>query len=147
MNLWPPAEKFFDEIMNDLSNTYEIIDFKDFEIEDRDQFESVIRQIYVVDGAREESIRLKVNRFTDQIREDGYIQRRIAFDIPTPNFRPRGSDGKPICTQTEDLKKKYRTSYKDKVENYVYDVIIHIGDNFKQTCELEKLFSTLKESN
>ena len=147
MNLWPPAEEFFDEIMNDLSVTYNIIDFEDLEIKDREQFESVIRQIYVIDGAREESILLKINRFTNQVRENGYIQRKIAFDIPEPNFRPRGSDGKPICTQTEELKKKYRTKYKDSIKNYVYDVIIHIGDNFKQTCELEQLFLTLKKSS
>ena len=146
MNLWPPAEEFFEEITNDLSKTYEIIDIKDFEIKDKQKFESVIRNIYVIDGAREESILLKINRFANQIRENGYIQRRIAFDKPKPIFRPRGSDGKPICIQTEDLKKKYRTGYKHKIVNYVYDVIIHIGDNFKQTCELEQLFSKLKES-
>ena len=142
MNLWPPAEKFFDEITKDLSKSYDIIDIKDFEIKDKDEFKSVIRKIYLIDGAREETIKLKIDRFANQVRENGYIQRRIAFEIPKPNFRPRG-DGKPICIQTEELKKKYRSGYKDKIHNYVYDVIIHIGDNFKQTCELEHLFSKL----
>ena len=41
------------------------------------------------------------------------------------------------------MSRKYRGGYKDKINNYVYDVIIHIGDNFKQTCELEHLFSKL----
>jgi hypothetical protein len=143
MNLWPPAVHLFEEITTELSQQFKILNVSDYIFKEKSVFEYVVREIYKIDEARglnpkKASVNDKVDRF---INDNNYIIRCIQFDIPTPNFRPRFSDGKPIATQTEKLKKHYRKKYKSRIENYVPDIIIHIGDNEVQTIQLTELLN------
>jgi|ETNmetMinimDraft_4_1059912.scaffolds.fasta_scaffold01777_12 hypothetical protein len=151
LNLWPPAVHLFEEITTEFSQQFKILNVSDYRFKDKSVFEYVVREIYKIDGAREAGVNIKVDRFTNlhykkaerfnHYNNDDYTIRCIQFDIPTPNFRPRGSDGKPIATQTEELKKHYRGKYKSRIENYVHDIIIHIGDNEVQTKQLTELLN------
>lgn len=151
INLWPPAIDFFQEILEELSLEYEILKYTDYNFTNKEDFEEFVREIYKIDGAVERSINRKIDFFTDlhhrkvkrfdNYNSDNYIIRCIHFDIPNPVFRPRGSDGKPISIETEAIKKYYRNKYSGKIENYIYDIIIHIGDNDIQT---EKILTLLE---
>ena len=154
LNLWPPSQHVFEEITTELAVNFKLLDVSDYEFSNKDNFEHLVREIYKIDGAKEEGVNIKVDRFTNlhhkkvarfkNFNKDTYTLRCIQFDIPNPKFRPRGSDGKPISTETEAIKKHYRHKYKGRIPNYIWDIIIHIGDNEVQTEKLMKLFGEHK---
>ena len=64
--------------------------------------------------------------------------RIIKIEILEPNFRHKDNNHL-ISKVVEELKEEIRTKYKSKVDNYFYDIIIHIGDNYSHTQQSEKL--------
>jgi hypothetical protein len=82
MNLWPPAIDFFEDILEELSSEYEILEYTDYNFTNKEDFEEFVREIYKIDGAVESSINRKIDFFTDLHhrkvkRFDNYIQFKV----------------------------------------------------------------------
>jgi hypothetical protein len=46
-----------------------------------------------------------------------------------------------LSIRGEQIKRIIRNAYKNKIDNYHHDIIIHIGDNYYQNYFIKKLFS------
>lgn len=65
------------------------------------------------------------------------------IEIINPSFRKKELNNHNISQTVEKIKAKYRDKYCNKVNNYFYDIIIHIGDNYSHIKEIGKVLDNL----
>ncbi|ELV04618.1 Fe-S oxidoreductase, partial [Brachyspira hampsonii 30599] len=53
-------------------------------------------------------------------------------------YRKKDINNHDISTKVERIKKLVRDEFKDKIDGYFHDVIIHIGDNFEHNRIINK---------
>ncbi|MBW5381640.1 hypothetical protein, partial [Brachyspira hampsonii] len=66
------------------------------------------------------------------------IVKVIWIEIPFPKYRKKDINNHDISTKVERIKKLVRDEFKDKIDGYFHDVIIHIGDNFEHNRIINK---------
>lgn len=149
--LWPTVYQYYDEIMNQLKRIWEIIEFKDVILKG-ETFERAVNGIYFVDDINGERIKEKILH----VRNTNDMPLRIIrARIESPRFRLKKDNGHTLLIQGEKIKKIIRNIYKNKIDNYYFDYIIHTADNFYQSehilslffchINLDKYFSLIKE--
>ena len=133
--LWPPVQKYFGEIESSIKEKYNILDNYNISFKDKSSFKDFVFGIYESDDIDDWKIEKKLtgfNNFDLSIRV-------IEVEITNPRFRRKGLNNHDISQEVESIKKEYRTKYKDKVDDYFYDIIMHIGDNYHHTREIAKV--------
>lgn len=133
--LWPPVIQYFDEITEKLKLLYEVRDVCDYNFSE-ETFQKAVQGIYCIDDIEDWKIEKKIQGMHPY---DKTI-RIIELAIYSPGFRLKKGNNKTISTEGEKLKRLVRNCYKDKVDNYFYDVIIHTGDNYLQSGHIVNLF-------
>jgi len=90
--------------------------------------------LYKIDDIKDWKVDLKIKGMS------GYSKdiRVIKIEILEPKFRKK-ENGQLISEEVETLKKQIRESYKEKIDNYFHDIIIHIGDNYSHTKQSQNL--------
>lgn len=135
--LWPPVKKYFKDILNEVSSEYEIC--HDCELDLQENFEKIVREIYKIDDIDRWKVELKINYLKDYSNSIYFI----LIKIPNIHFREKNKTAAPISTEVEVLKNKIRDSYKHKIDDYYYDIIIHMGDNYDQNKKMIKILEEL----
>ena len=135
VTLWPPAQKYFDEIASELSDEYNILSIQDYTFENEHEFNSTIRGQYAVDDIESWKIEKKLQYMKSYNKKI----RMLTLDIGDPKFRSKAKNNKPISIKVEEIKKKYRPKYSKKIDNYFYDIIMHIGDNYEHSDHMIKV--------
>lgn len=137
VTLWPPVSPWFNEISKKLSK---------FTVKWEQSLHlgkslpDFVRQVYSVDDIEKWKVELKINA----MREFEPKVHLLALDIPSDHFKLK-KDAHAYQSKTAvSLKKWIRKSYRDKISNYFYDKIVHIGDNHEHN---RKIFELLKEHN
>lgn len=129
--LWSPAAPYFDEIIERLSLVCEIIDFHDF-VFDEFNYAQMVRKIYSVDDIEKWKIEKKLEHMHPDEQSGAWPMRVVRLKMDKPRFRRKGSTQNTLSMEGEDLKRMMRNGFKEKVDDYFYDTIIHIGDNYRQ---------------
>lgn len=132
--LWPLIKDYFEEITRDISFEFKIISISDYAFDNNFEFSAVVKGLYACDDVADWKVQKKI-QFTNA-NTNGKKIRMICIEIDNPKFRTKKILGKPISTVVEKIKKKYRGKYKKKVENYYYDIILHIGDNYEHSMHM-----------
>ena len=130
--LWPPVSKYFDEIEKFIKQKHTVYLSTDYK--DITEFNTYIKALYKIDDIKDWKVNLKIkgmSAYTKDIRV-------IKIEIPEPKFRKK-ENGQLISEEVETLKKQIRESYKEKIDNYFHDIIIHIGDNYSHTKQSKNL--------
>lgn len=130
--IWPPAYKFADEILQDIMNTGQVIKHEDIVIPS-DKIEEFMKDIYKTDDVEEWHINEKFQRIKD---EKEMKIRIVWFFFEFPEFRIKRF-GHTISETGIRFKLYIRNKYKDKIVNYVHDIIIHTTDNYEQSRRVE----------
>ncbi len=130
--LWPPVFDFFDDIERLISKEYSIIEKNDYS--NMKNFNEYVRNLYKIDDIKRWKVDIKINYMNMYAKNI----RVIKINIPEPDFRKK-SNGKYISRRVEDLKYKIRKEYSKKIDNYFYDVIVHIGDNYIHSSKTTNL--------
>jgi len=148
--IWPSAIQYSDEILKEISQRYEINGYVDYDFP-KEIFEQFVRGIYHIDNIAKWKVETKIQHF---IKTNNYRIRMLDIGIPLPDFRIKGS-GTTISQVGEKLKKDIRNKYKEKIDNYFYDIVFHTADNFYQSeymdalvkpvFSLQELFEDIKE--
>lgn len=138
--LWPPVESLFEVITQDISLKYKILETVDFELVS--DIENFVYDIYSTDDVEKDKIDYKINH----IKYKNNKIRMIKVNIGNPKFRKKEKTNTDISVKIENLKEHIRSTYKEKIDNYVYDNIIHISDNFHQTSEINRLIKRYESS-
>lgn len=137
--LWGAAYEFFEQIKQDISKDFEVLQTHKLEF-DTESYKEFGRLLYKVDDISKERIEKKFSEMK------GPKTMSILFIHKwDPSFRNKTQfPDKLICIETEDLKKKIRKKYKNLIDNYYYDNIIHVGDNFEHTLYIKYLIKLNK---
>lgn len=133
--LWPPAEPFFDEIREWLKENYNVKWEKRLKLENN--FADFTREIYAIDDIDEWKVELKINAMKK------YNPNVLAFavEIPKPDFVAKKLVQASFSQEGADLKAKVRNKYKNLINNYIYDIICHTGDNYEHNKEVFRIIN------
>lgn len=123
--LWPPAKSLFDDILTDVRAQQKVISTSNLKFTP-DNFDQFVKNIYEMDDIAD----WKVERKLWRMHQDELNVRVIEIEIPQPKYRIKNANKDAVISATvEGIKKELRNKYKGKVDNYIYDVLLHIGDN------------------
>lgn len=143
--IWPPAMKWADEIIEDVrlynSKEIEVFNIKDYILEKGD-FVHIFRGLYHTDILDENGMNDKIKLIENCMPEkDGEWPIRVfQLHIVNPQI---AINPKNFSTQSQlvmRIKKTFRERYALKIQNYQYDVIMHISDNYLQSKFCRILF-------
>ncbi len=137
--LWHPAAPFFDEITEKLKLFGEVVEVKDFQLSEWD-YRFYTRGVYAVDDIAKWKIEKKLDYMT-AIPSAAYKMRMVALRLESPDFRLKATNNNTLSKKCEIIKKVIRTYYKERIDNYMHDIILHIGDNFFQNHHIYRLFT------
>ena len=130
--LWPPVSQYFDEIEKFIMEKYTVYSSKNYK--DIPEFNTYIKDLYKIDDIKDWKVDLKMKGMSAYPKDI----RVIKIEILEPKFRQK-ANGQLISSEVEILKKKIRESYKEKIDNYFHDIIVHIGDNYSHTKQSKNL--------
>ena len=136
--LWAPVHEYFDEITEKLRIFGETAEIRDFAYSE-DEYAFYTRGIYHVDDIEKWKIEKKID-YMHKSSPDCHLMRMVALYLEEPKFRLKAKTNNTLSVQCELIKKLIREAYKDKVKNYYHDIIIHIGDNYRQNRHIYRLF-------
>jgi hypothetical protein len=132
--LWSVAKDYFDMMTFELASAFKIHSVKDFYF--NENYEAFIRKIYEPDSIADWKITKKLDRLSTYPK----IARLIQIEIPDPAYRVK-SDGNPISTVTEEIKRVFRQKYAFlKAHQDKPDVIIHMGDTHEHSNFITGVF-------
>ena len=140
--IWGPTKKYTDEILEYINNRYPVLHYYNYTFNNNTDFSDSVLDIYTTDDIALEKVKnVKIKNMINHSLSYTYFK----FYIENPNFRKK-TNGNTISKVVESLKKKIREEYKTKINNYVYDIIIHITDNHKQTNAIEQIMNKYKKN-
>lgn len=131
--IWPSAFKYADEIVLDIKQKTYVEKYIDILI-NNDELKKFIQDIYETDDVEQWQIEQKNQRM--KLEKEKRI-RIIWFHFESPEFRIKRF-GHTISEAGIKLKLEVRNKYKEKIENYIHDIIIHTTDNYEQSERVEK---------
>jgi len=127
--LWPPVREEFDEITEKLRLLYPIDEYKNIIFTD-ETFESAVKEIYAIDDIDEWKINKKIRRMEKESKKEIRLL-KIRMDVP--GYRLKTLNNNTLSVAGEEIKKMFRNCYKNSVNDYFHDIIIHTGDNYQQS--------------
>jgi hypothetical protein len=141
--LWGPVSDYFDEITEKLSSKYKVVFFKDYEFDDEEDFYELLKRLYSWEAIGQNIIKDKFEYLTKHPR----VIRFFTLLIDDPAFKFSESRKAVFSSAVKDMKEEYRRIYSKRIENYIRDVVLHIGDNFQHNRHILSVFKDIPKSN
>lgn len=136
--LWPGLREHFDDVESIIRSRVDVIQTDEYELENG--LDSFITDIYSVDQrAADWRIKQKIH----ELRSYNPTIRVLTFKLSDPDFRP--FERPRLSRTTHDLKYDIRQEYQEVLENYVYDVTVHITDNYTQNAHVATVLSRIED--
>lgn len=130
--IWAPAIEHKDEVLEDLALFGQISGVKQYEFS-KVRYENIVRSLYAIDDIEAWKIDKKLEYMKDYPKE--LISFHIIFE--NPGFRLKQATNLPLSKQVERVKRNIRSKYQACIDNYFYDIILHIADNDYQSCYMD----------
>ncbi len=143
--LWPPAEKYFDDIINEIGkyspDETSVVKYFDYEME-RGEFWHLFKALYHTDILSEKGMvhKLKLIESCMEVCDGKYKIRVFNLHIKHPMIGLNTKNNTPQSQMVKRIKNVFRNRYKEKLYKYEYDVIMHISDNYLQSKFCSILF-------
>jgi len=133
--VWPPALPFTNEIEQLIGSRFPIIaQAKEKYIYD---FESFVQGVYLSDD-----IELwKVQKKIFHMRDYPPVVSVFSFLIEKPLYRAKARTESYLSDTVAKLKAELIEKYRDKINGYVYDISVHIGDNPSMNRDIKKIIA------
>ena len=136
--MWPPVLEWFDEISEKISEKFNVKWKKRIFL--GNDFNNFARRIYSIDDIE----RWKVERKLYAMREYRPEIQVLALEISNPEFRVKKRTNGYLSDVGAALKKRIRSEYRDRVPDYIYDIVCHTGDNQEHNKESFKIIAEYK---
>jgi len=134
--IWPPAQKFSEEIIEMIKSRYPTIaETKNIRIKN---FSKFIESVYLSDDIEQWKIQKKIYH----MKEYKPVVTAIAFLISDPAYRTKTRTESYLSDTVAKLKKEIREKYRDQIDDYIYDIVAHIGDNPAMNRDIVKIMKT-----
>ncbi|KAA9398362.1 hypothetical protein Har1130_04530 [Haloarcula sp. CBA1130] len=134
--LWPAIQPHADDIMNDIGDVTEILDRESYDIERG--FSEFVKDLYGVDSRTDE---WRIDNKIHELRKHGTEIIVLTLNIPDPEFRT--AETPRLSNVTRELKYACRQEYQHVIEDYSFDVIVHMSDNFRQNCHISSVIGNI----
>lgn len=134
--IWSPAVPFVEEIIQDLGMFGEVTGTKKFEYRS-EEYKNIVRAIYAIDDIEKWKIEKKLEYMAEYAPELWSVD----LLLTDPQFRRKEKTGKPLSVVGEQIKKAIRNKYQGRIDNYFFDIILHIGDNMYQSEYMRTIFA------
>jgi len=132
--LWAPSKDHWDDILDIIDKKYGIIHAKKYKFSSVDDLERVIIKLYENDNVPLDKIkRVKVKLLKK------YEPVCVNFFFQVDKDQLHQHNDRYIVPEVIEMKKNIRKKYRDNIDNYKRDIIIHISDNAKQTTYVNNL--------
>ena len=139
MIIWPPGYKYLNDIKLDVNKFHKVKSLEIMKI-DKNFFETFCFKVYQIDNASKNKILNKI----DRLKYDEFNIGVLRVEIEKPVLVAQDALNYVRCKTVNDLKIYIRNKYKDKIKNYVYDVIIHSTEVDYQNDAVLKLLNKYK---
>ena len=136
--IWSPGKKFVNEILEYINKDFPVLHYYEFRFNDEELFEKSILEIYTTDDI--DPIKVKNIKIKNMINH-GLSYVYFKFYIKDENYRKKSLTNNNISQTVESLKRYIRNKYKDNIQNYVHDILIHIADNNVQTNQIDHIIN------
>ena len=140
--LWPPAAPWFEEIAFNVKSKYRFIWEKELSFR-QEEFSAFVRNVYSTDDIEKWKIELKIHC----MKEYDKRVRILVIELPIPQFRAKSIARTYLSIEGESIKNWIRENYKDKIQNYFYDIICHIGDNQEHNKNMFQAINEFQNSS
>ena len=133
--IWSPAVPMADEIVEDLKTYGTVVSVRRYRYRP-EEYSNIVRAVYAVDDIAQWKIEKKLACMAD------YAPELVAVDLvfTDPAFRLKQATGMPLSTRGERAKKALRSKYSKRIDNYFFDIILHIADNLYQSAYMRDVF-------
>lgn len=139
--VWNMGNKFADEIVLKVAQSFEVIDIKKYDLGD-------VYENFVLDCYKDD----------DEAFLEGYIYEKIKnmkrannnkivlflVKITEPTYKLNVENGNYQCAEIKSVKYKIREEFSSKIEGYFFDNLIHMTDNVE---EYERVNNVIKKYN
>ena len=132
--IWSPAIDMKDEIINDLKIYGDVGEVKEYTYS-LGEYENIVKAIYSIDDIEKWKIEKKISHMKK------YVPRLLYVDLSfkDPEFRIKSSTNLPLSKMCERTKKSLRTKYQNRIDDYFFDIVMHIGDNIYQSDYMRRV--------
>ena len=125
--IWNPAYQFKDE-MNSIFNKYSKV-LHSVELDLKDDYIPFVYDIY----NEEDTAKWKIDTKVEHMKEVKDKKVKVVFfEIDTSTQFYHEFKKCYVFTNVENMKKEVRDTYKNKIDNYFFDIIFHLTDNEKE---------------
>lgn len=139
--IWPAAYRWHEQIVQKLANENQVYYCGDLKFHDEKCFSDFVRRVYDLDDIASWKVDKKIT-IAKQFDLRCFV---IKFFVTSPKYkRILISDKyKGISMKVKDIKERIRRDVRSKIDNYFYDVIIHISDNEYETNQINQLIKNV----
>jgi hypothetical protein len=134
--VWPPANHLADQIRGRVNELCELEKHIRISISEN-EIESVIREVYQVDFASTSKIKYKIER----IVEHDPILNIFLVRFLHPRREVQDIFNRTRCLDVHSVKGTIRSEFKDLVDNYIFDIVIHSTEKTSETNTVLQVLS------
>ena len=109
----------------------------------QDKFVHFVEELYAVDFAGPQKIARKINRLARPPHRLVVLELRL----DKPQMEAQDALNRVRCETIGDIKNDIRDRYRDKIEDYEYDVIVHSTEADYQTRPVRELLRKFAETS
>ena len=137
--IWNVANDYYYQIIKYLASSIQIIGVSLYFFEN--DYCKFVKDLYKTDfstdSIKKEYLISKIKRM-----EESSNRTFLSFIgiISSPQYSYNFNKKKEYCQQVRNLKDEVRNKFSSEIENYVYDVLLHMSDNEKEMLEMFKTF-------
>ncbi len=125
--IWGPAVQYHDEI-NDIFSKYSQPLFS-FGLDLKDYYDDFVYDIY----NEEDTPKWKINKKVEHMQNAKDRRVKVVFfDIDTTKQHYHERKKYSVYSNVEHMKEEVRSTYKDKIDDYFFDIIFHLTDNQRE---------------
>jgi hypothetical protein len=134
--LWPAAEPYFEYLesrIDALATRSRVTEFTDVE-----GFEEMVLDIYESDKRTDD---WRIQKKIHELAKYPQIFRVVQFELADPAFRR--NETPRISANTFDLKYDCRKDLYTEMDDYVFDVLLHVTDNHEQNAHVGSIVGAI----
>lgn len=135
--LWPAAADHFDWLEAQIREEGNVISTTDFS--NITQFDRVVRDLYSVDKRTDD---WRIGKKIYELKKYEGPLRVVTFELPNPEFKP--NERPRLSKRAQELKSNCRKELYTKLDSYVFDIILHITDNYKQNRHAAQVVNSIR---
>ena len=123
--IWNVAFRYRREMVKIISN-YAISISEQFEINLEERYRNFVRDIYMGENMEDWKIESKISHMENDLNRKVYI---VFFEIDSKDKFYHPKKKKYVYSNLQELKDLLRNSYKEKIEDYFFDIIFHCTES------------------